>query len=58
MDPAVIGVIIGTSVLITCGGFRLLADYLDRRRRKAEELPLYRNPILLKQHRKVKNLFV
>ena len=58
MDPSVIGVIIGTSVLISCGGIRLIADYLERRRRNNERLPLYRNPILVKQHKKVKSLFV
>ena len=58
MDPAVIGVIIGTSILISCGGIRLIADYLQRHRRNNERLPLYRNPILVKKHKKVKSLFV
>ena len=58
MDPSATGIIIGVSILVSCGGIRLLADYLEHRRRRAEELPLYRNPILLKQHKKVKNLFV
>jgi hypothetical protein len=58
MDPSVVGVIIGVSILVSCGGVRLLADYLNRRRIQNENLPLCRNPILLKQHRKVKSSFV
>lgn len=57
MDPAVIGAIIGTSVLIGCGGIRVLADYLERRRIESEQIPL-RNPILLKSKTRVKKLFV
>lgn len=57
MDPAVIGAAIGIGVLISCGGVRLFADYLERRRRENEQKPL-RNPMLLKNKTRVKKLFV
>lgn len=52
MDPAILGVVIGLSVLVSIGGLRYLCI-------KGEEKDVHTmNPLLLRKHSKVKTLFV
>ena len=53
MDPTILGVSIGLSVLVTIGGLR----YLCIRGEREEDVRIT-NPILLRKHSKVKTLFV
>ena len=54
MDPAITGVIIGISILIGIGGIRY---FTLRHKKKPEEIKLT-NPLLIKQHSKIRKLFV
>lgn len=53
MDPAILGVAIGLSVLITIGGLRYLCIKGEQ-----TELNYTTNPLLIRKHSKVKTLFV
>ena len=59
MDPAGIGALIGFSVLIGCGGLRYCYEvYTKRRRDQIEKSLMVANPLLVRKHSRVKNLFV
>ncbi len=49
MDPAMLGTIIGASILVACGAIRMFGDFLQRRRLKRDSMPLYGNPLLVQK---------
>ena len=59
MDSVTAGIVIGLPTLIGCGALRYFYELYNRRKKQElQESLMVGNPLLVRKHSKVKNLFV